>query len=490
MPEEVQPPSSAPCDTEAQPHILFVDDNRALHRALQRLFSRHGICMTSSTSGVHAIELLEQQSFDLVLTDFMMPELDGLDLLAHIRRTYPATRVIMITAHANVQHAVRAMKGGVVDYVPKPFATEELIERIRTHIEAKRQAEEAAPAAADAAAPPPRRPKASGTDADDALAQYIGEHPSIQKIKGLLPRVAQSRAPVFVHGESGTGKEIMARVIHETSRRAAAPYVTLNCANLPSELVESHLFGHRKGAFTGAIEDMEGAFAQADGGTLLLDEVTEITPEVQAKLLRVLQEQEFQKVGAPKKQKVDVRVIATSNRDLEDAVEQGLFRGDLYHRLAVFPLNVPPLRKRISDIPLLAEHFVEKYCALYEMPPKRIAPELMHRLQAYTWPGNVRQLENMVHRGVVLAAENETIETADVVNDFFAKTTDPAGAGAAREKIANGEVTTIEEMERHMILQALDEEDTNQKNAAERLGISARTIRNKLKKYRAEGFSV
>lgn len=497
MPEATNHVTEEEASAEDLPHILFVDDERPLHHALARLFSRHGLRMTSSSNGREAIELLEQQSFDLVLTDFMMPEVDGLDLLAHVRRNYPSVRVIMITAHANVQHAVRAMKSGVVDYVPKPFSTQALIERLKTQVAEKRREEAAqekqaaAPSgsAARAKKKAARSTTAKPTTTGAASTQYIGEHPSIQKIRDLLPRVAQSRAPVFVHGESGTGKEIMARLIHETSRRADQPYVTLNCANLPSELVESHLFGHRKGAFTGAVEDMEGAFSHADGGTLLLDEVTEVTPEVQAKLLRVLQEQEFQKVGAPKKQKVDVRVIATSNRDLDDAVEQGLFRADLYHRLAVFPLHLPPLRKRISDVPLLVEHFVETYCTLYEMPPKRVAPELMRRLQAYAWPGNVRQLENMIHRGVVLAAENEVIASADVVNDFFSGTKS-IGADTAKEKITEGEVQTIEEMERHMILQALEEEGTNQKSAAERLGISARTIRNKLQKYRDEGFMV
>ena len=469
--------------TERTPRLLFVDDEQMLHDVLGRLFNRHGIEITSCASAPQAIEALEESSFDLVLTDFKMPEMDGLELLAYIRQEHPHLDVIMITAHANVQHAVSAMRSGVVDYLPKPFSTEELVDRVQMHL--KRSAEkDAASETAERAGTSSGKKKAKPA----STTQFIGEHESIQELRALLPRVASSRAPVFVHGESGTGKEILARLIHEKSNRADAPYVTLNCANLPRELVESHLFGHRKGAFTGAVEDMTGAFERADGGTLLLDEITEVEMGVQAKLLRVLQEQEFQKVGADTTQKVDVRVVATSNRDLEQAVEENAFREDLYHRLAVFPLHVPPLRRRLSDIPLLVRHFVEKYCKLYDLPDKEVAPDLLSQFQSYDWPGNVRQLENMVHRGVVMSADRETLESGDVINDFFSNA-GREGRSSMQSKAAPGEVETIEDMERRMILQALADEDANQRSAAEKLGISARTIRNKLKKYREEGYS-
>lgn len=460
-----------------QPHVLFVDDEQLLHGVLERLFNRNNITVTSCSSALQAIEELKQTSFDLVITDFKMPEMDGLELLAHVRQEYPDLKVVMITAHSNVQHAVGAMKSGAVDYIPKPFSTAELLERVQ-HLLKEKEQERRRPAKA-------KRPSKS---ASTSSVEYIGEHPSIQQLKSLLPRLAKSKAPVFIHGESGTGKEILARLIHQTSNRAKHPYVTINCANLPRELVESHLFGHRKGAFTGAIDDMTGAFERADGGTLLLDEITEIDLPVQAKLLRVLQEQEFQKVGASETQQIDVRVIATSNRNLSEAIQEDLFREDLYHRLAVFPLYVPPLRERISDVPLLVEHFVEKYCVLYELPNKSVAPQLMRQFQSYSWPGNVRQLENMVHRGVVLAAEREVIRPNDVVNDFFADA--KAEARLDTPLPAKGTSMTIEEMEREMILQTLSDTDNNQREAAERLGISARTIRNKLKKYREEGFIV
>lgn len=268
------------------------------------------------------------------------------------------------------------------------------------------------------------------------------------------------------------------------SDRASGPYVTLNCANLPRELVESHLFGHRKGAFTGAIDDMTGAFEVANHGTLLLDEITEIDLVVQAKLLRVLQESEFQKIGSSEVKRVDVRVIATSNRNINEAIEEGIFREDLFHRLSVFPLSVPALRDRLSDVPLLTKYFVEKYTRLYELPPKEVEKELMEKLVSFSWPGNVRQLENVIQRGVILSADRTTIGEEDVFNDFF-KDAEPRSDG---DGPAGGRVPqTIDDMERLMIMKALSDTNNNQQRAAEKLGISARTIRNKLRRYRECG---
>lgn len=457
-----------------QPKILFVDDEHLLHSLFNRLFTRHGMQLKSCMNATQAMEALKESSYDLVITDFMMPDIDGLELLSHIREEHPRTKVIMITAHANVQHAVRSMKGGAIDYIPKPFSTTELVERVQASL--ARDVE---------AGVEPSATKRPTTRKKKFTVEYIGDHVSIKKLKGFLPRMSQNKAPVFIQGESGTGKEILARLIHQTSNRSEGPYITLSCANLPRELVESHLFGHRKGAFTGAIDDMTGAFERADGGTLLLDEITEIELTVQAKLLRVLQEQEIQKVGDSQAKKVDVRVIATSNRNLSEALTGGIFREDLYHRLSVFPVIVPPLRDRLSDVHLLSEHFVQKYCNLYGLPKKRISQELVNYFGGYSWPGNVRQLENMVQRGVLLSAERDTIESGDVFNDFF---TDAEPAEHREGSTAQAKLRTIEEMERFMILNALEESENNQQRAAEQLGISARTIRNKLKKYREEGF--
>ncbi len=459
------------------PRVLLVDDERLLHGVVSRLLGRHGIEVTSCTSAQQALDALDGAAFDLVVTDFQMPEMDGLELLARIRDREPGLPVVMITGHASVQHAVRAMSRGVVDYLPKPFTTEVLLECVQRHLNRA-----AAEASEPAVRTPRPRPAASGTGRPPTV--FVGEHPSVQRMLELLPRLAHSRAPVFVHGESGTGKEVLARLVHEQSDRSAGPFVALNCANLPSELVESHLFGHKKGAFTGAVADMVGAFGRAHGGTILLDEVTEIALPVQAKLLRVLQEDEFQQVGSDAVTRVDVRVVATSNRDLQRAVADGSFREDLYHRLAVFPLSVPPLRERRSDVALLAEHFAEHFCRQYGLPPKRVGAALLRQLEAYDWPGNVRELSNMIHRGVVLAAERPVIERDDVLNVFFSD-----GPTLARPVGVTGAEApqTLDAMERVMILRALEESGQNQERAAEQLGISARTIRNKLKRYREEG---
>jgi DNA-binding NtrC family response regulator len=470
--------------------VLFVDDEQLLLDVFERLFKRHGIQARTCSSAVKAMEVLEEESFKVVVTDFKMPEVDGLELLAHVRSTYPETAVIMITAHANLQHAVRTMKHGAIDYIPKPFSTEELVERVRGHIEGERSTPAPALAKASSAESEPNARTIEDSGGRDTLSgdgpTYVGEHPQIRELKQMLPRISKNDAPVFIQGESGTGKEVLARVIHEESGRSDGPFVALNCANLPSELVESHLFGHRKGAFTGAIEDMTGAFEHARGGTLLLDEVTEIDSPIQAKMLRVLQEQEFRRVGDTETRPTDVRVIATSNRDLDEAIETGTFREDLYHRLSVFPVIVPPLRKRTSDIPLLVDHFISKYCDIYGLPEKECDEALLEQFKTHNWPGNVRQLENLVQRGVLLSADRQEIKLTDVMNDFFTDTTSSAN-GSDSEWLDNMPLTTIEEMERKLILQTLERTGDNQKKAAKKLGVSARTIRNKLSKYREQG---
>ena len=467
-----------PDSTAPRAHILFVDDELPLRGVVSRLLARRGVEVTTAGDAVSAVELLRDGSFDLLLTDFQMPDMDGFELLAHVREHYPDLPAIMMTGHASVQHAVQAMAGGAVDYLPKPFAVDALAERVMTQIEARR-ADRASGALAPARqAPAPRRTKRASAE-----VSFVGEHPTIVALRELADRVAPSQAPLFIHGESGTGKEVLAKYVHAQSGRPG-PFVAINCANLPRELVESALFGHTKGAFTGATANHSGVFEEADGGTLLLDELTEVDPAVQAKLLRVLQEKEVQPVGAKRPKKVDVRVLATTNRDVSEAIADGSFREDLYHRLAVFPLSLPPLRDRGDDVARLAERFVEKYRALYGYGPKTLSPALLKQFLAADWPGNVRQLENMVHRGVVLSADRDTIEPGDVTHAFLNDAAPIAGSTLAPRSLA---VTTLDEMERQMILQALGDSDGNQQQAADRLGISDRTIRNKMKKYREEG---
>jgi DNA-binding NtrC family response regulator len=494
--------------------VLAVDDEVAIHGVLERLLPREGIEVTTCTSGTEALDLLEEHSFDLMLADYQMPGMGGMDLLEQATDEYPQVGVVLLSTQNNAQQAVQAMRKGAVDYIPKPFSTDELVARIQTILEERAETPAASAATnekrnghSEAAASVSSNGHAGDAMPGDALMSkngehdpdrptFVGEHQSIMELRTMVERIADSQAPVFVQGESGTGKEILSALIHEKSDRSDQPYVPVNCAALPSELVESHLFGHVEGAFTGAVDDMTGAFEKADKGTLLLDEITEIVPSIQAKLLRVLQTQEFQKVGSSEKMTVDVRVVATSNRDLQVAVEEGRFREDLYHRLSVFPLHVPPLRGRLSDIPVLAEHFVKKYADRYDLPMKTIAPHLLQRFQTYRWPGNVRELENVIHRGVVMAGERNCIEEDDVLDHFFAGY-DPDGnessghSGAAVAEItANGSTPTIAEMERKLILNTLADDDVSQKEAAEKLGVSARTIRNKLQEYREQGFSI
>jgi len=513
-------PDSHNSDATDQSHVLAIDDEVAIHGVLERLFPREGIQVTTCTDGEEALALLEEHDFDLVLADFQMPSMNGLELLDRITDQHPQLSVVLLSTQENVQQAVHAMRKGAADYIPKPFSTDELVERVKTILE-----EQPAPAGAETAAA--TGPAVSGDGApsngravpnghvngtengaangtalstngepDADAPTFVGEHQSIQELRTMVERIASSRAPVFVQGESGTGKEILSHRIHAKSPRSDQPYVPVNCAALPSELVESHLFGHVEGAFTGAVDDMTGAFERADGGTLLLDEITEITPSIQAKLLRVLQTQEFQKVGSSEKMSVDVRVVATSNRNLQEAVEDGTFREDLYHRLSVFPLHVPPLRGRLSDIPLLAEHFIETYTDQYNLPSKTLAPDLLQRFQAYSWPGNVRELENVIHRGVVMSGERDCIREDDVLDCFFSGyspngTAHSGQNGTTVAEIATGDSPpTIAEMERKLILNTLADDEVSQKDAAEQLGVSARTIRNKLQEYREQGFSI
>lgn len=501
------------------PHVLAVDDEVAIHGVLERLLPREGIEVTTCTSGTEALELLEEHSFDLALADYQMPEMGGMDLLDHITEEHPQVGVVLLSTQNNAQQAVQAMRTGAVDYIPKPFSTDELVERIQTILEERREEAQGAAAVTNgqvnghseaateaASSVSPNGHAGDGAAGDPSISKngehssdgprFVGEHQSVKELRKMTERIAGSQAPVFVQGESGTGKEILSALIHEKSNRSDQPYVPVNCAALPSELVESHLFGHVEGAFTGAVDDMTGAFEKADEGTLLLDEITEITPSIQAKLLRVLQTQEFQKVGSSEKKTVDVRIVATSNRDLQQAVEEGSFREDLYHRLSVFPLHVPPLRGRLSDIPVLAEHFVKKYTDRYGLSMKTIAPDLLQRFQTYSWPGNVRELENVIHRGVVMAGERKCIQEDDVLDHFFAgyqkngKGHSNKNGVAIAELVADDSPPTIAEMERKLILNTLADDDVSQKEAADELGVSARTIRNKLQEYREQGFSI
>jgi len=483
--------------------ILVADDERHLRNALFTALTRLGHAVELAENGQEAVNKFQSQRFDLVVTDLRMPGLDGMGLLKAVKKQSPATPVIMITAYGSVEAAVEAMREGAQDFILKPFPAGVIEEAVNRALSG--QTAEAPPQAAGS--PQPKAEAASGE------RPIITHSPRMKKLLELARNVAASPATVLLQGESGTGKELLARYIHQHSPRAEGPFVALNCASLPESLLESELFGHEKGAFTGAVARKQGKFELADGGTILLDEISEMDLALQAKLLRVLQEGEIDRVGGKEPQKIDVRVIATTNRNLKEWVEAGNFRADLYYRLNVIPFFIPALKDRLDDVPLLAEHFRRKYAVMNSKNVEKLSPAAVSALTAYDWPGNIRELENTVARGVLLAS-GATVEPHDLFMDeagfmaalersapapeaprpaaaplkadgnLFSGLESPEAEAPAGEAILAGPLMTIEEMERHLIGKALDETDGNRTHAAKILGISVRTLRNKLAEYR------
>lgn len=462
--------------------IFVIDDDPHILNYMQEHLTMNEFEVDAFQSPQKAIDALEKQQPSLVISDVKMDELTGDDVLNHVLKNYPETGVILITGFGNISHSVNAMRKGAFDYITKPFSAREFISRISQFFNYKeQQVYSEAPAQRKRKIVSKKNQKkdkaTTKSDAPGVRTKLVGEDPQIKKLISILPQIAPTNAPVMIQGESGTGKEVYASLIQQNSNRADKPYVKINCANLPSELVESTLFGHVKGAFTGAVKDKEGAFKKAHGGTLLLDEVTEIDINIQAKLLRVLQEKEFKKVGSQDPQKVDVRIISTTNREVAQAINEGLFRKDLYFRLNVFPIQMPSLRERRKDIPLLAEYFVEKYSREAGLPEKTLSKDFKKVLMKKDWSGNVRELENYIQRGVIMSQEEEEIDVKHVENGLFQNVNEELSL----EVLNDIPVMTIEEMELQMIKKALEKTDGNQKEASKLLGISDRTIRNKLK---------
>jgi DNA-binding NtrC family response regulator len=460
--------------------ILVVDDDELLLGFMEEILAKEGFEVHASESPVKATEYLEKNSIDLVITDVKMNEMTGDEVLATVQKNYPDTGVIMITGFGNINHAVRALHKGAFDYMTKPFKAKEILYRVNRYFNADPQERDKKP---KSVAHSPREDKngdlVSPVDnSEEAENKFIGNDPQIKKLLRIIPQIARNTAPVLIQGESGTGKEVFAHQIHINSNRAQGPYIKINCANLPSELVESTLFGHLEGSFTGATSDRKGAFDAAEGGTLLLDEITEIELNVQAKLLRVLQENEFYRVGSQQPEKADVRILATSNRNIAEAIAEKQFREDLYYRLNVFPVEIPPLRDRKSDIPILANYFVEHYSVKYGLEKKELSEDLLNHLVQQEWRGNVRELNNKIHRGIILAQDSDKITMEHINHEMFSGTDDNLN----KEILATDlPLMSIEDMELQLIRKALDHTQGNQKKAAKLLGISDRTIRNKLK---------
>jgi two-component system response regulator PilR (NtrC family) len=452
--------------------ILVVDDENSMREFLEIMLNKEGYQVATAAGGGEAIDILEKSPFDLVITDIRMKEIDGLEVLKRCKELHPSTVVIMISAYASTSTAVEAMKWGAYDYLPKPFKVREIKGVIRDALVAAQAQEAQEKVAAD---------KTSGTE----YHGIVGESQEIRKILDLIPRIAAATSNVLITGESGTGKELIAKAIHRESPRKDNPFVTVNCGSVPETLMESELFGHKKGAFTGATTTRSGLFEAADGGTLFLDEMAELTPPVQVKLLRAVQEKTFKMVGGSEELSVDVRIISATNRDLEREVMNGNFREDLYYRLNVININMPPLRERPEEIPLLAQHFLEKYSQQMGKDIRKISSFALDILKSYNFPGNIRELENIIERSVALESSNIVLPDSLTLSSFKQTQVQPKPDAVSltlpQEGIDLDNV--LGQLERDLLQQALERTRGAKQKAADLLGISFRSFRYRLAKY-------
>jgi len=447
--------------------ILIVDDEKNYLLVLEALLSAEGYETITAQNGGDALRLIDGADLDLVLTDMKMPGLSGMDLLVECKKRKPELPVIMMTAYGTIEMAVEAMKKQAYDYITKPFQNEELKLTIKKALDNYRLVKE-------------NRRLSEALSERHRFRNIIGKSRPMLRIYDLVDKVAQSRASVLITGPSGTGKELIAKAIHYEGPRRERPFISVNCGALTETLLESELFGHEKGAFTGAFALKKGRFELADEGTLFLDEVGDMPPPLQVKLLRVLQEMEFERVGGTKTMKVDVRVLSASNRNLKEDVSNEVFREDLYYRLNVIHIDVPPLRERMEDIRLLVNHFIEKYGKEAGKEKIELSPEGWKALYAYPWPGNVRELENVIERAVVLNSGG-VIELKDLPAEF---SQNPEGLDVEGFIPPDASLqTTLEEIEEKMIRRALSHAGNVQSHAAEKLGITKSLIQHKMKKY-------
>lgn len=457
--------------------ILVIDDDEAVRDLLDTFFKDQGFDVTTATNGKEGLEILREEPFDLFIVDLIMPEMGGIEMLKAVSNLNIDTPSIVITAFATVSTAVEAVKLGAFDYVTKPFSLDELLIIVNRCLEVSKIKKENIKL---------KRQLKQQFD----FGGLIGSSLEMQKVFDLIKKIADTDSTVLIYGESGTGKELVAKVIHYNSQRAQKPFIPLNCAAIPKDLLESELFGHEKGAFTGAVSTRIGRFELANGGTIFLDEIGELHPSLQVKLLRVLQEREFERVGSTKTLKVDVRILAATNRDLEKAIEEGIFREDLYYRLNVIPLRLPPLRDRKEDIPFLVEHFIQKFSRKKKKEEIIISPEAMNCLINYQWPGNVRELENMIERLVILCEKIVTVEDLPERLRAGVSVVSKAEEGLSRKDFNNFLLpdegidlnSLIDKIERDLIIQAIQKTKGIKSKAASLLGLNRTTLIEKMKK--------
>jgi DNA-binding NtrC family response regulator len=443
--------------------ILIVDDERSIGEFLTLLLTKDGYRAQATTSGKQALRDMEDESFSLLITDLRMPEMSGLDLVREARSRYPDLGVIVMTAFASLESAVEALRLGAADYITKPFQVAEIrsvVEKVLDSLALRKE----------------NRKLKAKLQEEGGAPRIIGDSDETASLLELIQRVAPSESTILITGESGTGKEIVAQVIHQLSDRALNDFVTVNCGALPDTLLESELFGHVRGSFTGAVRDKEGLFKVANGGTLFLDEIGDMSAALQVKLLRALQEREVLPVGATKPIKIDVRVIAATNADLERKQKTGEFRSDLYYRLSVIPIHIRALRERKDDILVLADYFLDRDCRRHNIPRKSLSDDARRLFLSYPWPGNVRELENTIERAVILT-DGLTIDASVLPGKIH------MSDGGSMQLSGDSATGTLEDVEKNYMLQILEQTGWQKKKASEILGIDPSTIYRKLQRY-------
>ena len=449
------------------PKILIVDDETNIRKVLRALIEKEGWEATEAQDGIEALAILQKKQFHTLITDLRMPKLDGLQLLKAVLEKYPDLPVIILTAHETVESAVSALKMGAFDYLSKPFEKNEMIEVIKKAFKTFET-------------------KSKGPSDIEIHSDLISQSQKMKEVLGIVKKVADSPSTVLITGESGTGKELIAKALHQNSSRNKNPFITINCSAIPSTLIESELFGYEKGAFTGAVTSKPGRFELANTGTLFLDEIGEIPIEMQAKLLRVLQESEIEHVGGIQTLKIDIRLIAATNKDLAEEVQQGRFREDLYYRLNVVPIYLPPLRERMDDLSHLVDFFIQKYNKKLGRRVEGIDKKTMEVFLTYMWPGNIRQLENVLERMILLSDHDvlmmknipmEMTQSISMVTPTL--TPETMSAGSFKEIVKE----TTQRIEKDLIVSALQDTHGNVTQAAKKLGISRKSLQNKMKEY-------